>query len=243
MADNQGENLNPILRRMHNYLTAKRIAPTQADKLMDSGYGRFGKMIKNNTVPKKPFIEKFLLVFTDVNEKWLESENGDMIKTANKNQDLKERIVNMPYEENLADKGIPMFDSPTTASQVEVYNDIVNEGPAFYVTIPQFKDCKFGKLVYGHSMYPTITSGSYVFCKPVTNKANFLPGEIYYIEYDNFGVCKRLQKGESRDEVVLVSDNVEVRPDGTRRYESFTLKFDEIRELYIVKGFFNQNHN
>lgn len=149
-------------------------------------------------------------------------------------------------EESLTDKNAaatPMYNSAATAGEVEVYNDLNSDGPAFYVSIPQFRDCKFGKSVYGHSMYPTITSGCYVFCKPVPIKEHFIPGEIYYIEYDNFGVCKRLQKGTNPDEVLLVSDNDEVQADGTRRYESYVVKIDAIREIFLVKGFFNQNHN
>jgi phage repressor protein C with HTH and peptisase S24 domain len=139
--------------------------------------------------------------------------------------------------------GIPMYDSAATASGVEVYNDLVQDEPAFVVNIPQFRDCSFGKVIYGHSMYPTIESGTYVFCKPVSNKLHIIPGEIYYIEYDNYGVVKRLQKGDSPENVLAVSDNDEVRKDGSRRYESYTIPFDSIRNIYLIKGHFKQSHN
>jgi hypothetical protein len=147
------------------------------------------------------------------------------------------------YKEAINPVGIPMYDSAATASGVEVYNDLVQDEPAFVVNIPQFRDCSFGKLVYGHSMYPTIESGTYVFCKSVSNKLHILPGEIYYIEYDNYGVVKRLQKGDSPENVLAVSDNDEVRKDGSRRYESYTIPFDSIRNIYLIKGHFKQSHN
>lgn len=188
--------------------------------------------IRNSISEQK--LEQISKAFPEINRVWLKMGEGDMLNgLGQQNQN----------RTNLIKQNIPMYSSITTASEVEVYNDFDNEGPAFFVSIPQFNDCKFGKLIYGHSMYPTITSGSYIFCKPVTNKARFIPGEIYYVEYDNFGVCKRVQKGLSNDEVLLVSDNDEVRADGTRRYESFILKIDEIRNMYLVKGFLNQNHN
>jgi len=137
----------------------------------------------------------------------------------------------------------PMYDSAATASEVEVYNDLVQSEPAFMVSIPQFKDCSFGKVIYGHSMYPTIESGTYVFCKPVEDKFFFLPGEIYYIEVDNFAICKRLQKSPDKGYALAVSDNDEVRKDGFRKYETFDLDLDKVRKMYLVKGYFRQSHN
>jgi phage repressor protein C with HTH and peptisase S24 domain len=226
MPDNQTKKINPVLKRMIDYLNTNNIAPTKADKLMGSGNGRLGKMVLNNTIPKSEFIENFLRKFPDLSREWLRDERGEMLISTSINPN-----------------GIPMYDSAATASGVEVYNDLVQDEPAFVVNIPQFRDCSFGKLVYGHSMYPTIESGTYVFCKSVSNKLHILPGEIYYIEYDNYGVVKRLQKGDSPENVLAVSDNDEVRKDGSRRYESYTIPFDSIRNIYLIKGHFKQSHN
>jgi hypothetical protein len=196
---------------------------------------------KPDAKPSADILQDFSNLFEDANMNFILTGRGEKLKSVDYyNYDSNLSHINEPLEEY---KGVPVFKSPATASAVEVYDDTINEGPAFYVTIPQFKDCKFGKVIYGHSMYPTITSGSYVFCKDVADKMKFTPGEIYYVEYDNFGVCKRLQKGASKGEVLLVSDNDELRSDETRRYESFTLNIDDIRNLYLVKGWFTQNHN
>lgn len=82
MPDNQVEKINPVLERMFEYLEYKDIKPTKADKDMQSGNGRLGKMRANNTTPKAPFIEKFLSVYPDVNRGWLEKGEGNMINTA-----------------------------------------------------------------------------------------------------------------------------------------------------------------
>jgi len=80
MIENQNENLNSGLSRIAQYLDFKNIAFTYADKLMGSGNGRLGKMIKNNTVPKPNFYEKFLQTFPDINKVWLDTGEGKMLK-------------------------------------------------------------------------------------------------------------------------------------------------------------------
>lgn len=141
------------------------------------------------------------------------------------------------------EKGTPMFSSAATASEVEVYDDMLNDGPAFFVNIPQFRDCSFGKMVFGHSMYPTYESGTYIFCKPVTDKHTIAPGEVYYIEIDNFAYCKRLQLSDAPGEYMAESDNEEIRKDGLRKYRTFPIKIDKIRQIYLVKGHFKQSQN
>lgn len=79
MTDIQREKLNPILERMFNYLEAKEIAPTKADRLMESGNGRLGKMRSNNTSPKPKFIENFLRTFNDANRNYIENGEEPMI--------------------------------------------------------------------------------------------------------------------------------------------------------------------
>jgi hypothetical protein len=95
MTENQQEKINPVLNRMLHYLEIKGIALTKADKMMSSGNGRLGKMSKSNTIPKEPFIEKFLSTFKEVNENWLMRDEGEMINkiTTNQLKDIPRKIT------------------------------------------------------------------------------------------------------------------------------------------------------
>jgi len=223
-------------------------------------YDRMYKWVKGKAAPKTNDYSILLNYFNGLNSDTGKTSKNKAELIGNENitdeenvkrssfNDVRQVNKRLTYAENSTfpnseNKSIPVYEGAATASGVEVYNDLVQNEPAFMVSIPQFKDCSFGKIIYGHSMYPTIESGTYVFCKPVSNKLHILPGEIYYVEYDNYAVVKRLQKGDSPENVLAVSDNDEVRKDGSRRYESFTIPFDSIRNLYLIKGHFKQSHN
>ncbi|GAA4338751.1 hypothetical protein GCM10023149_48960 [Mucilaginibacter gynuensis] len=155
-----------------------------------------------------------------------------------------EGIVRNLYSEP---KGIPMYSDKAAASAVELYNDEASDQePAFFVSIPQFADCDFGKMIFGHSMYPTYESGSYAFMKRVGDLRQVSPGEVYYIETTYLKVTKRLQYGKlgfEDDHFLAMSDNEEKRPDGGFRYETFPIFKEDIKALYIVKGALKQNQN
>lgn len=140
-------------------------------------------------------------------------------------------------------KVMPMYDTVTNASSLEVYNDINKEEPAFYVDIPQFKDCKFGKKIFGQSMKGSYCSGSYVFCREVFDHSIILFGEVYYLETEDYCMVKRLQKGSKEDCILACSDNEECRKDGSLIYQPIEIQKDKIRKLYIVKGAFIQTQH
>lgn len=80
-------------------------------------------------------------------------------------------------KQNLVEEGTPIYELSATATQTE-YSSQLPEVPAFRVTIPGYEDCNFGMHVYGHSMYPTIETGSLVLCRKVLDKSVIMYGEI-----------------------------------------------------------------
>lgn len=78
---------------------------------------------------------------------------------------------------NHVEEGTPIYELSATASKNE-YSSQLPEVPAFRVTIPGYEDCNFGMHVYGHSMYPTIETGSLVLCRKVLDKSVIMYGEI-----------------------------------------------------------------
>jgi DNA-binding XRE family transcriptional regulator len=140
-------------------------------------------------------------------------------------------------------RDIPVFNDKAAGGAVEIYSDEVEYEPAFTVRIPQFADCDFGKMIYGHSMYPTYKNGTYLFMKRIGNLRQVAPGEVYYIETQYLKVVKRLQFGDGDDHFLAFSDNEEKRPDGGIKFQVFPIYKEDIINLYIVKGSVEQSQN
>jgi Peptidase S24-like len=137
--------------------------------------------------------------------------------------------------------GIPMFELPATATGVEVYNDINDMHPVGHMNFPGIEDCDFALPVWGHSMYPYLENGCWVALKVIHDK-KILPGEVYYIEWGEYRMYKRLLAGDNSDEVIAHSDNT-TEMVGTRpKYAPFVVKIDDIKKLCLVKDI-HKKHN
>lgn len=134
-----------------------------------------------------------------------------------------------------SEEGTPIYELAATATQSE-YSGQLPEIPAFHVKIPGYEDCNFGMHVFGHSMYPTIETGSLVLCRKVNDKSVIMYGEIYLIRTADYLMVKRLQKNKEKGHVLCTSDNFEKRNEEFKRFEPFELSVDKIIDLYLVKG-------
>ena len=136
--------------------------------------------------------------------------------------------------------GIPYFNTESSASDVEIFNDIP-EQIAAKISIPGFEDCEAALPIFGHSMYPTYENGCIVLCKRIRDLDVISYGEVYLLVTAEQRLLKRVQKSQMKDNVLLVSDNDELRNNGTRRYEPFDLPKKKIKHLFIVKGSIKRN--
>jgi len=138
-------------------------------------------------------------------------------------------------------KPIPYYDVDVMLTPIEVFNDQTTV-PAYEIDMPGFSDCAFAINVFGHSMYPTIESGTIVFCKEIKDKSLIIPGEVYFIVTDDYRMVKRILKSEKVNHVIASSDNHNGHdnPDG-RTYGSVDIPLSKIRKLYIVKGNVKRN--
>jgi phage repressor protein C with HTH and peptisase S24 domain len=137
--------------------------------------------------------------------------------------------------------GIPMFEIPATATGVEVYNDINDMHPVGHMNFPGIEDCDFALPVWGHSMYPYLENGCWVALKVIHDK-KILPGEVYYVEWGEYRMYKRLLAGDNADEVIAHSDNT-TEMVGTRpKYAPFVVKIADIKKLCLVKDI-HKKHN
>jgi hypothetical protein len=137
--------------------------------------------------------------------------------------------------------GIPMFEITATASGVEVYNDINDMQSVGRMNFPGIEDCDFALPVWGHSMYPYLENGCWVALKVIHDK-KILPGEVYYIEWGDYRMYKRLLLSADPDEVVAHSDNTTEMVGNQLKYAPFTIKIADIKKLCLVKDI-HKKHN
>src|SRR5471030_38677 len=138
-------------------------------------------------------------------------------------------------------EGIPMYEITATASGVEVYNDINDKEPVGRMNFPGIEDCDFALPVWGHSMYPYLENGCWVALKIIHDK-KILPGEVYYIEWGDYRMYKRLLAGDSDDEVIAHSDNTTEMIGNRLKYAPFVIKIEDIKKLCLVKDI-HKKHN
>ena len=156
--------------------------------------------------------------------------------------DVKKNTVNSEQKSPAkAFEGIPMYEIIATASGVEVYNDINDSTPVGHMNFPGIEECDFALPVWGHSMYPYLENGCWVALKIIRDK-KILPGEVYYIEWGDYRMYKRLLAGDNEDEVIAHSDNVTEMVGNRLKYAPFVIKIEEIKKLCLVKDI-HKKHN
>jgi phage repressor protein C with HTH and peptisase S24 domain len=162
-----------------------------------------------------------------------------------KYRDLINNKKSAGYQENSTvnkvEEGIPMYEISATASGVEVYNDINDSMPVGRMNFPGIEDCDFALPVWGHSMYPYLENGCWVALKVIHDK-KILPGEVYYIEWGEYRMYKRLLAGDNPDEVIAHSDNTTEMIGNRLKYAPFIIKVADIKKLCLVKDI-HKKHN
>jgi phage repressor protein C with HTH and peptisase S24 domain len=138
-------------------------------------------------------------------------------------------------------EGIPMYEIIATASGVEVYSDINDKEPMGHMNFPGIEDCDFALPVWGHSMYPYLENGCWVALKIIHDR-KILPGEVYYIEWGDYRMYKRLLASDNEDEVIAHSDNITEMVGDRLKYSPFVIKIEEIKKLCLVKDI-HKKHN
>lgn len=137
----------------------------------------------------------------------------------------------LPVTGDLSDwQGLPMYNVPITASFVETYRDDNFYVPQYYLWDPRFRDCDFGAIITGDSMYSEIRHGDFVPCKEVTDRNFIVFGEIYYVVATNgLETCKYLNAHPTDpDCFMLVPRNEKISPS--------PLPKNMISKLYRVRG-------
>lgn len=153
---------------------------------------------------------------------------------------IKQTVVSSKPQQPRFD-GIPMYEVVATASGVVVYNDINDMQPVGHMNFPGIEECDFALPVWGHSMYPYLENGCWVALKVIHDK-KILPGEVYYIEWGDYRMYKRLLAGDNEDEVIAHSDNTTELIGDRLKYAPFVIRLEDIKKLCLVKDI-HKKHN
>lgn len=129
---------------------------------------------------------------------------------------------------------IPMYNFPSAASDIEIYNNPEEVKVIGYLNLPGTRKNSFALQVFGHSMYPTLENGSWCVLRELHDVHEIVWGEVYYIEWGDYRMFKRLLQADNPDEVMLWSDNqldlIGERP----KYAPVIIKKEKIRRLCLL---------
>lgn len=141
------------------------------------------------------------------------------------------RITSDQYSAAFGDwKGLPMYNTPVTASFIQSYRDEQSFIPQYYLHDPRFRDCDFGAIITGDSMHDEIRHGDFIACKEIHDKSFIVFGDIYYIVAKNgLETCKYINADKNDSEnLLLVAKNTLISPS--------PIKKKMIDKIYKVRG-------
>ena len=141
------------------------------------------------------------------------------------------RITSDQYSAAFGDwRGLPMYNTPVTASFIQSYRDEQSFIPQYYLHDPRFRDCDFGAIITGDSMHDEIRHGDFIACKEIQDKSFIVFGDIYYVVAKNgLETCKYINADKSDSEnLLLVAKNTLISPS--------PIKKKMIDKIYKVRG-------
>lgn len=226
------------IKRIKEYIDFKGVSNSAFERENDLSNGYIATQLKRNADLGEGIINKILDNCLDINPLWLLTGKGNMI--------LDDIDVSIPTQEN-ANNLIPLYDSIATASRIEADMQPISE-PVEYINAGDwFRDATAAIRIHGDSMNPLYHSGSIAALKEVYDKSLIMFGEDYVIETEEYRAIKRIQRGNTKDELLLCSYNTERWEDGSEKgrliHEPFPVKIDEIRRIFIVLGSVRRNHS
>ena len=105
-----------------------------------------------------------------------------------------------------------------------------------WVSIPSFSGC-MGVTVYGDSMYDKYKSGDIIFVRRIESRDDIDYGQCYVVITQEDRYIKNLYESSKGDGyITMVSYNMELNPDGRRKFPDRDIAKSEILFLYKVAG-------
>lgn len=218
---------NTALEAAVAYLIGKGIIKKDIDvvNVLRMSKGTFSAYKSGKIPPSENFIQKF------------ESQYGirladfEPMPEVRRYDRFEKKIGISKGNEADVEEGVPVYDVPIDASFIERYRDERYE-PLYFVDIPKLRNCNFGAIVSGNSMYPVMKSGTIAICRIVEDLNYFDPGEMYFLSTVNgFETVKYVQPGDQPDELLLIPHNEKIKPT--------TIKKNMVIKMCIVEAWIN----
>lgn len=110
-----------------------------------------------------------------------------------------------------------------------------------WVSIPAFKGCR-GIMFFGDSMYDKYKSGDIIFVRRIESRDDIDYGQCYVVITQEDRYIKNLYESSKGDGyITMVSYNMELNPDGRRKFPDRDIAKSEILFLYKVAGKLRRN--
>ncbi|MCH3995040.1 MAG: transcriptional regulator [Prevotella sp.] len=182
--------------------------------------------LESKTGITEDVMAKFIATYPEVNNDWLITGKGDMIKS---NQGKYDNNDSTPvvHAKNM-NEGIPLIPIEAMAGAFTTEKTILEYECERYI-VPMFKGADFLIPVKGSSMYPKYSSGDVVACQRVPMTDLFFQwNKVYVIDTKQGALIKRIKPGSDKDKVLIVSDN--------EKYDPFELPVSAINAVALVIG-------
>jgi phage repressor protein C with HTH and peptisase S24 domain len=178
--------------------------------------------ILNGKVPlSEKFIKKLSIMDDDINENWLLTGVGEMLKVPN--------VTNMDNQ-SIIDSDVIYVPLLPLSAQGGNLNDFVvsvKDSECEKIISP-VKGADWAMTVAGDSMSPEYPSGSQILIKKINEKAFIDWGKVYVLDTCNGSVIKRVFPTDDKDPNKLKC--VSINPE----YPSFDVSLDDVFGIYRV---------
>jgi len=202
--------------RLLEFLAYLGMGQTKFEEKVGLSRGLINKIKGNISLDS---LKKITNAYPELNENWLRSGNGEMMKSDSTNEKEKEKDSRL----------ISLYNVSGAAGYGSFDEMISKEKIIGQYLIPDFRDIDWMIYVNGSSMYPKYSSGDIIACRVLYESRFIQWGKVYVVATKEQGMLvKRLKKSENEDYITAVSDN--------KAYDPFDIPKDEILGIALVVG-------
>lgn len=219
-----------VKERVLEFIKFKKISMKTFELQCDLSTGYVTSMRKSFGDKK---LNNVLTAFPELNRDWLLYGEGEMLK----HQDSP--ILDVNSQTQNSPRLIPFYDVETTGGYNGRISSSSDEGNLIgYIQPGGWFDGRETAAIrhVGDSMveYP---DGCILAVKEVKERHLLVPGRNYVIETTEYRITKRVQRGSSRDTLMLYSSNTERYEDGRLIHEPFEIHLEDVRRIFSILGY------
>lgn len=188
--------------------------------------------LKKVKSPGYEMISTILAKYPQLNERWLRTGEGEMLKNGSLEENIPDKIEYDPGETYANQfKRIPVFDVDVFAGSTSLVNTIIDEAIIGWARMPGYEDCIGWVRARGDSMTPLIKPNDLIAVLPQVNKKYILWGSMYIVTFEGdmapHPMVKYVHEGENNI-VILRSLN--------KKYTDMKVAMDDIKAFYPTRA-------